>query len=73
MIKRGGSVKKYSRFFRPKKRSTHVDYYIKYNIVNAYQLSDYTKNGRNPEKKEEAKKDETTTDKTIKKGDDSAA
>nr|DAL35485.1 MAG TPA_asm: hypothetical protein [Microviridae sp.] len=31
--KRGGDVNIYSRFFKPKKRSTHVAYYIKYNIV----------------------------------------
>lgn len=41
--------------------------------VNAYKLSDYTKNERNPEMKEETKKNETTTDKTNKAGDDSAA
>lgn len=41
--------------------------------VNAYKLSDYTKNGRNPEMKEEANENETTTDKTINAGDDSAA
>lgn len=41
--------------------------------VNAYKLSDYTKNGRNPEMKEETKEGETTTDKTTKAGDDSAA
>ena len=34
--KKGGGVKKYSRFFKPKKRSTHVDYYIKYIYSNAY-------------------------------------
>lgn len=41
--------------------------------VNAYKLSDYTKNGRNPEMKEEAKEGETTTDKATNVGDDSAA
>ena len=41
--------------------------------VNAYKLSDYTKNGRNPEMKEETKEGETATDKTTKAGDDSAA
>ena len=41
--------------------------------VNAYKLSDYTKNGRNPETKEEAKEGETTTDKTINTEDGSAA
>ena len=41
--------------------------------VNAYKLSDYTKNGRNPEMKEEAKESETPTDKTVEAGDNSAA
>ena len=41
--------------------------------VNAYKLSDYTKNGRNPETKETEKESETTMDKTINEGDDSAA
>lgn len=41
--------------------------------VNAYKLSDYTKNGRNPEMKEGLKEKETTTDNTTKAGDDSAA
>lgn len=41
--------------------------------VNEYKLSDYTRNGRNPEIKEEAKEDKTTTDKTINTGDGSAA
>lgn len=41
--------------------------------VNAYKLSDYTKNGQNPEIKKGAKKDETSTDKAIKAGDNSAA
>lgn len=41
--------------------------------VNAYKLSDYTKNGRNPEMKEETKGDETTTDKTTNVKDNSAA
>lgn len=41
--------------------------------VNAYKLSDYTKNGRNPEMKEEAGESETTMDKAINGGDDSAA
>ena len=41
--------------------------------VNAYKLSDYTKNGRNPEMKEKAKESETTTGKTATTGDNSAA
>lgn len=41
--------------------------------VNAYKLSDYTKNGRNPETKEEEIEGEATTDSTTNKGDDSAA
>lgn len=41
--------------------------------VNAYKLSDYTKNGRNPEMKEGPKEGETTTDKPIDAGGDSAA
>lgn len=41
--------------------------------VNAYKLSDYTKNGRNPEMKEEAKESKTTTDKATDTGNDSAA
>lgn len=41
--------------------------------VNAYKLSDYTKNGRNPEMKEEEKEGETTTDKPINTEDNSAA
>lgn len=41
--------------------------------VNAYKLSDYTKNGRNPEMKEETKESKTTTDKPIDTGDNSAA
>ena len=41
--------------------------------VNAYKLSDYTKNGRNPEMKEEAKEGETATDKATNAGDGSAA
>ena len=41
--------------------------------VNAYKLSDYTKNGQNPEMKEGAKESETETDKTINAGDNSAA
>ena len=40
--------------------------------VNAYKLSDYTKNGRNPEMKEETKESETTTDETATTGDNSA-
>ena len=41
--------------------------------VNAYKLSDYTKNGRNPEMKEEAKESETATGETTTTGDNSAA
>lgn len=41
--------------------------------VNAYKLSDYTKNGRNPETREESKKDETATDRATNAGDNSAA
>lgn len=41
--------------------------------VNAYKLSDYTKNGRNPEMKEEEKESESTTDTSTNAGDDSAA
>lgn len=41
--------------------------------VNAYKLSDYTKNGQNPEMKEGAKEGETSTDKTTDVGDNSAA
>lgn len=41
--------------------------------VNAYKLSDYTKNGRNPEMKEGEKESEATTDKTVGTGDNSAA
>lgn len=41
--------------------------------VNAYKLSDYTKNGRNPEMKEEAKEGETTTGETTNTEDNSAA
>lgn len=41
--------------------------------VNAYKLSDYTKNGRNPEKKEEAKEGKASADKVANEGDDSAA
>ena len=41
--------------------------------VNAYKLSDYTKNGRNPEMKEEEKEGETATDKTTNTKDNSAA
>lgn len=41
--------------------------------VNAYKLSDYTKNGRNPEIKEEAKEGTTTADKKVNTGEDSAA
>lgn len=41
--------------------------------VNAYKLSDYTKNGRNPELKEEARESEATTDETTSGGDNSAA
>ena len=41
--------------------------------VNAYKLSDYTKNGRNPETKETGKEDEKTTGKTTNTEDNSAA
>lgn len=41
--------------------------------VNAYKLSDYTKNGRNPEMKEEPEEGETTTDKATNAEDGSAA
>lgn len=41
--------------------------------VNAYKLTDYTKNGRNPEMKEGAKEDETTTDSPSEAGGNSAA
>lgn len=41
--------------------------------VNAYKLTDYTKNGRNPEMKEEAKEDKTETPKKTNAGGDSAA
>lgn len=41
--------------------------------VNAYKLTDYTKNGRNPEMKEAAGESETSTDKTADTGDNSAA
>lgn len=41
--------------------------------VNAYKLSDYTKNGRNPEMKEGTKESETSTDKPVDTGDNSAA
>lgn len=41
--------------------------------VNAYKLSDYTKNGRNPETKEETEQGEMTTDKVSNEGDNSAA
>lgn len=41
--------------------------------VNAYKLSDYTKNGRNPEMKEGAKESETPTKKTAEAGGNSAA
>ena len=41
--------------------------------VNAYKLSDYTKNGRNPEMKETEEEAETTTGKTTNTGDNSAA
>lgn len=40
--------------------------------VNAYKLTAYTKNGRNPEMKEEAKEGETATDKTTNTGENSA-
>ena len=41
--------------------------------VNAYKLSDYTKNGRNPEIKETEKEGEKTTGETTNTGDNSAA
>ena len=41
--------------------------------VNAYKLSDYTKNGRNPEMKEETKESGTTTGETTTTEDNSAA
>lgn len=41
--------------------------------VNAYKLSDYTKNGRNPEMKGTEKEGETTTGETTNVGDNSAA
>ena len=41
--------------------------------VNAYKLSEYTKNGRNPEMNEEGNEGETTTDKTTNAEDNSAA
>lgn len=41
--------------------------------VNAYKLSDYTKNGRNPEMKEGEKEGETSTEQTSDTGDNSAA
>ena len=41
--------------------------------VNAYKLTDYTKNGRNPEMKEGAKESEAATDNTTDAGGDSAA
>ena len=41
--------------------------------VNAYKLSDYTKNGRNPEMKERTKEGETATGETTTTGDNSAA
>lgn len=41
--------------------------------VNAYKLSDYTKNGRNPEIKETEKEGETTTGETTNAGENSAA
>lgn len=41
--------------------------------VNAYKLTDYTKNGRNPEMKEEAGDSETATDNVTDAGDNSAA
>lgn len=41
--------------------------------VNAYKLTDYTKNGRNPEMKDAAKDSETTTDKSNDAKDNSAA
>lgn len=41
--------------------------------VNAYKLTEYTRNGRNPEMKEGAEETEATTDKATEAGDDSAA
>ena len=41
--------------------------------VNAYKLSDYTKNGRNPEMRETEKEGETKTGETTNTGDNSAA
>ena len=41
--------------------------------VNAYKLSDYTKNGRKPETKETEEEGETTKSKTTKTEDNSAA
>lgn len=41
--------------------------------VNAYKLSDYTKNGRNPEMKEKEEETGASTDKTTNEGDNSAA
>lgn len=41
--------------------------------VNEYKLSAYTKNGKNPEMKEEARESEELTDNTSNSGDDSAA
>lgn len=41
--------------------------------VNAYKLSDYTKNGRNPEMKETEKEGETKTDGITNTEDNSAA
>lgn len=41
--------------------------------VNAYKLTAYTKNGRNPEMKEESMESETTTGETTTTGDNSAA
>lgn len=41
--------------------------------VNAYKLSDYTKNGRNPEFGEESQESETSTDSKNDAGDNSAA
>lgn len=40
--------------------------------VNAYKLTDYTKNGRNPETKGKPEGSETATSETTKTGDDSA-
>lgn len=41
--------------------------------VNAYKLSNYTKNGRNPEMEEEAEDNGATTDNMTDGGDNSAA